>query len=167
MNNHLHLIFLVSILMVCLLFANSAAEHDPGASSSGNYITAYQTHDSQIYHIWCKRNVGGSIDSFRVSPDIDPFESRWGYSEPLMMGEGSALYCAMIVHKQVKGDSAYIMVRKSTDFGESWSTLAIIDKDEAIARHLAAEYKNGVIRMVWEDCRSGYWRIHHGQVNDY
>lgn len=135
--------------------------------SEAAYVSVGQSNDNREWHIVGQRSVGGFVDSVQVSPDISPANGLLGFSEPTIVGEDSILYCAMLVHKQVKGDSAYIMVRKSVDFGLSWETLGTVGESQAIARHLRADYCQGKIYLVWEDCRSGYWRIYHAQMADY
>lgn len=162
------LLFLFLVLVPLLLLARGylKSEEKLAVTEARHYFCAYQSNDDRVWHIWCHRTVDGVIDTVRVSPDTSSAEARLGYSEPTLLGEGSTLYCTMLVHKQVMGDSAYIMVRKSTDFGETWEALGTVGKNRAIARHLRADYHDGVIHMVWEDCRSGHWRIRHEEIAD-
>lgn len=126
-------------------------------------LIAYQSNDSRIWEIWAERDVNGVLDTVRISPDTTL--GAYGFSEPIIVGEGANLFCAMLVHKQVKGDSTFILLRRSSDFGETWENMRAIGRSGAIARHLRACYKNGVIHVVWEDCRSGYWRIYYDAVS--
>lgn len=160
--------FLILVLVPLLLLARDymKSEAEPAGAKGKNYFSAFESNDDRIRQIWCRRIVDGVIDTARVSPDTSTAEARLGYSCPTLMGEGSTLYCSMLVHKQVKGDSAYIVVRESTNFGETWQTLETIGKDQAIARCLRADYLNGELHLIWEDCRSGYWRIYHEEIDD-
>lgn len=163
------LCFLILALLVPLLllagdYLKPAAK--PTGAEGVRQITAYQSNDDRIWHIWCQRTVSGVTDTVRISPDISPGDDRLGYSEPTLMGDGSTLYCAMLVHKQVKGDSAYVMVRKSANFGRTWETLETIGRDQAICRRLRADYCDGALHLIWEDCRSGHWRIYHEEITD-
>lgn len=164
----IRLFVLTLVLLPLLLLARDYLKSQGQATETKSkaYFCVYQSNDDRVWHIWCRRTVDGVIDTVRVSPDTSSAEARLGYSEPTLLGEGSTLYCTMLVHKQVMGDSAYIMVRKSTDFGETWEALGTVGKNRAIARHLRADYHDGVIHMVWEDCRSGHWRIRHEEIAD-
>ncbi|KPJ49529.1 MAG: hypothetical protein AMJ41_02825 [candidate division Zixibacteria bacterium DG_27] len=158
------LVFLIPLLLVA---ADYLIPEQKGVESKGlGYIAAYQSNDDRLWQIWCHRTVSGQTDTVRVSPDIDPGAGRAGYSEPTLMAAGWTIYCAMLVHKQVSGDSAYVMVRRSTDFGDTWETLATIGESQAIARSLRANYLDGELHLIWEDCRSGYWRIYHEEITN-
>jgi hypothetical protein len=162
--------FSLSLLVVftpLLVWAGDSPgwENELTVNPNRGYINVYQSNDDSFWHVWAQRNVGGFIDTVRVSPDTSTIDGRLGYSEPNIMGVDSTLYCSMIVHKQVKGDSAYIMIRKSIDFGQTWETLAVIGDNQAIARHLRSELSNNVIHLIWEDCRYGYWRIYHEKID--
>jgi hypothetical protein len=160
------LLLLVLVPLLLLARAYLRSEEEPAAKESKEYFCAYQSNDDRVWHIWCHRTVEGVTDTVRVSPDTSSAEARLGYSAPTLLGDGSTLYCAMLVHRQVSGDSAYVMVRKSTDFGATWETIQIIGQSQAIARSLRAECHNGELHLTWEDCRSGYWRIYHEEITD-
>ncbi|MBD3232932.1 MAG: hypothetical protein GF315_04335 [candidate division Zixibacteria bacterium] len=157
------LLFLLSPVTVLINPVN--AELSAGKTADKTYLTAYQSNDDRIWHIYCKRFYQGEVDSFRISPEIDAYDQRMGYSEPILMGDSSLIYCAMLVHKQVVGDSAYNMVMKSTDIGDTWEIGPTVGKEQAIARHLSAELRGDVIRLMWEDCRSGSWRIYYEEID--
>ncbi|MBD3234329.1 MAG: hypothetical protein GF315_11455 [candidate division Zixibacteria bacterium] len=161
----LSLLLLLVLIPVISLTKPVSAEALTMEKLNKTYLTAYQSNDDRIWHIYCKRYCSGQVDSIRISPEVDVYDQRMGYSEPILMGDGSVIYCAMLAHKQVVGDSAYILVMKSIDVGDTWEIDATVGKEQAIARHLAAEYKNGVIRLMWEDCRDGYWRIYYEEIN--
>jgi len=134
----------------------------PGPEHAEGRLIAYQSNDSRIWEIWSERDVDGVLSAVRISPDTT--RGAYGFSEPIVMGGARKLFCAMLVHKQVKGDSTFILLRKSSDFGQTWEDMKVIGKRGSIARHLRACYKNDVIHLVWEDCRSGHWRIHYRAV---
>jgi len=156
--------WLVVILFVLLIGGSWLMSGEPPRPKHGeSHIVAYQSNDSRIWEIWAERDIDGEVDTVRISPDTT--RGAYGFSEPTIMGEGANLFCAMLVHKQVKGDSTFILLRRSSDFGLTWQNMKAIGRSGSIARHLRACYKNNVIHLVWKDCRSGYWRIYYDAVS--
>lgn len=132
-----------------------------GLAGSNRYC-AYQSNHTGRWHIYALRSLGSVVDTIRISPDVS--NPPFGFSEPTLVGDGPSLYCSMLAHKQSAGDSAYIMVRKSTDWGSTWSTLTTIGEQSAIARRLRAAYEDGTLSLIWEDCRSGTWEVYYDEV---
>jgi hypothetical protein len=162
----LALVGLAAVVLIVGPYLKSKAEPE---SQTVWRIIAYQSYDNRMWEILGVRDTNGVlVDTVIISPSaVGPAEAM-NFSEPIIMGEGSLLFCAMLAHKQVLGDSAYILVRKSTNLGDTWSTLATIGKDQGIARHLSAAYDpdSSLIHLVWEDCRSGFWRIYYEKVTN-
>lgn len=151
---------LVATFSVLSVFVETEAEPE---SETVWRIIAYQSYDNRIWEILGVRDSNGVIaDTVTISPP-----GLQNFSEPIIMGRDSLLFCAMLAHRQVVADSAYILVRKSTDFGANWNTLATIGANRTIPRHLRAAYDpdSSVIHLVWEDCRSGFWRIYYEKIN--
>jgi hypothetical protein len=148
---------IVLLLAVVALVACTAI----GFAAANRYC-AYQSNHSGRWHIYALRTIGPDIDTVQVSPPTgDP---PFGFTEPTVVNNGFTLYCAMLAHKQSIGDSAYVMVRKSTDWGTTWTTLTTIGENAAIARRLRAAYSDGTLSLIWEDCRSGTWEVYYEEI---
>ena len=146
------------LLVVASLMASAHV-----CASETKRFCAYQSNHTGRWHIYALRVRGSVIDTIRISPDTgDP---PYGFTEPTLLTDGNDLYCCMLAHKQAAGDSAYILVRKSSNWGNSWTTMATIGENSAIARRLRAAYEDGVISLVWEDCRSGKWEVYYDEID--
>jgi hypothetical protein len=148
---------LVLLLVVTALGATAGS-----ALSGPNRYCAYQSNHTGRWHIYALRSIGPVVDTIRISPDIE--DPPYGFTEPTLVGDTSTLYCCMLAHKQSSGDSAYIMVRKSTNWGTTWTTLTTIGENSAIARRLRAVYEGSTLALIWEDCRSGRWEVYYEEI---
>jgi hypothetical protein len=146
------------VLLVVVAFGASASALLAGA----NRYCAFQSNITGRWHIYALRTLGTAVDTIQISPDTgDP---PFGFTEPTLVNDGSTLYCAMIAHKKTVGDSAYIMVRTSTNWGNSWTTLTTLGESSAIARRLRAVFLDGTLSLIWEDCRSGTWEVYYEEI---
>jgi hypothetical protein len=149
---------LLLLLIVVALMASAQT-----GEGTANRFCAYQSNHTGRWHIYALRSIGSVIDTIRVSPNTE--DPPYGFTEPTMLGDGPTIYCCMLAHKRSIGDSAYVMVRASDNWGDSWYTLTTIGENSAIARRLRATYENSIIYVIWEDCRSGVWEVYYEEID--
>jgi len=160
--------FMFIFLLLFTAGAASALVVPRAAWRPHHRMTAYERRDQNgNLAVWVAHWQNGPnliwqapADSIKVTPATLP-DSIVGYGDPVIFWWAGQPYVFCIAYK----DTAYLTdfcLFTSTDGGYTWTELwESLLKQQSIARNLRGMERNGLLHIVWEDCRTGVWQAHY------